>query len=42
MKTFIKHILRNLEEKIGRTLLITFTLMGVGVIVSFCFIMIYF
>lgn len=41
MKIFIKHILRNLEEKIGRTLLITFTLMGVGVIVSFCFIMIY-
>ena len=39
MKIFIKHILRNLEEKMGRTLLITFALMGVSIVVSFCFIM---
>lgn len=41
MCIFIKHILRNLEDNIGRTLLILFTLFGVGLIVSFCITFIY-
>lgn len=41
MGIFIKHILRNLEENIGRTLLILFTLFGVGLIVSLCVTFIY-
>lgn len=41
MSIFLKHILRNLEENIGRTLLILFTLFGVGLIVSLCVTFIY-
>ena len=41
MKIFIKHIIRNIEDKIGRTLLIVFTLFGVGVIVSLVFMSLY-
>ncbi len=41
MKIFIKHIIKNLEEKIGRTLLIVLTLSGVAVIVSFIFTIVF-
>ncbi len=42
MKIFIKHILKNLENKIGRTIIILFTLFGVGLIVSFNLSIIYY
>ena len=42
MSIYLKHIIRNLEEKIGRTLLMVFSLFGIGTIVSFCITLIIF
>lgn len=41
MKIFIKHILRNLEDHIGRTVLMIFTLSVVGFVISLCITMAY-